>query len=343
MRIAMTYDLKQEYLEQGYDKEETAEFDSAETIEGLAQALCNMGHEPELIGSVSSLVRRLALGQRWDMAFNIAEGLHGMGRESLVPALFESWRIPCVFSDPSVLGLCLHKGMAKHVVRDLGLPTPDFAVVESLEDLRGLPLRYPLFAKPVAEGTGKGVGAASRCATPRELRKTCKALLLKHNQPVLVEEYLPGREFTVGIVGNGSKARVLGVIEIELLKDVECGAYGYETKDQYEDLAQYHLVNDPMAREAANTALKAYKGLGIRDAGRLDMRADANGRVHFIEANPLAGMNPIHSDLPIICRLAGISYQQLMNMIMDAAIARTMPEAAPAVPEVAREAALCAS
>ncbi len=335
MRIAMTYDLKQEYLEQGYSYEETAEFDSWETIDALATALRRMGHEPDLVGNVNSLVRRLALGQRWDMAFNIAEGLHGLGRESLAPALFEAWQIPCVFSDPVVLGLCLHKGMTKHVVRDLGLPTPDFAVLQGLEDLKGLRLRYPLFAKPVAEGTGKGVGAASRCDTPRQLRETCATLLERHDQPVLVEEFLPGREFTVGIVGNGKSARVLGVMEIELLQDLERGAYGYETKDQYEKRARYRLVTDSMARRAATVALAAYRGLGIRDAGRLDLRADASGEVHFIEANPLAGLNPVHSDLPIICRLGGIGYQELLTMIMDAACERcgiqteAIPEALP--------------
>lgn len=325
MRIGLTYDLKQEYLDQGYTPEETAEFDREETICGIEQALQDEGFETERIGSAQALARSLALGRRWDMVFNIAEGLHGMGRESLVPALLDAWQIPYVFSDPAILGLCLHKGMTKHVVRDLGLPTPDFALVQDLRDLRKIDtarMGYPLFVKPVAEGTGKGVTAASRCNDFKSLRDACRQLLDRFRQPVLVESYLPGREFTVGIVGTGRSARVLGVIEIVLLHDIEQGAYGYGTKDQYESLVEYHLVDDALARRAATVALAAYRGLGIRDGGRLDLRADARGEVHFIEANPLAGLNPVHSDLPIICRLRGIPYRELISMILHAALER---------------------
>lgn len=330
MHIGLTYDLKQEYLEQGYSPEETAEFDSMETLVAIEQALGNLGHEIERVGHAQALARALALGQRWDMVFNIAEGLHGMGREALVPAMLDAWRIPCVFSDPMVMALCLHKGMAKHVVRDLGLPTPEFAVIEDMQALNApdvYGLGFPLFAKPVAEGTGKGVTVASRCNDSRSLEQTCRALLKRFRQPVLVERYLPGREFTVGIAGTGKDARVLGVMEILLLRDTERGAYGYGTKDDYENLVEYRPAWDEQAREAARIALEAYRGLGIRDAGRLDLRAAEDGVPHFIEANPLAGLHPLHSDLPIICRQQGIPYQELIAMIVRSALIRASREA----------------
>ncbi|MBU0479645.1 MAG: D-alanine--D-alanine ligase, partial [Proteobacteria bacterium] len=202
MKIGMTYDMRSDYLAAGFSEDETAEFDRDSTIDAIEDALAIMGHEPVRIGNLTSLVDRLAAGERWDLVFNIAEGLYGFGRESQVPALLDGYRIPYVFSDPLVLALTLHKGMAKHVVRDLGIATPDFAVIRTIEELNDLALPYPLFAKPVAEGTGKGVNATSRINSPGELATVCADLLATYRQPVLVETFLPGREFTVGIVGN---------------------------------------------------------------------------------------------------------------------------------------------
>jgi D-alanine-D-alanine ligase len=262
---------------------------------------------------------------RWDLVFNICEGLHGLGRESLVPALLEAHGIPCVFSDPVATGVTLHKALCKRVVRDLGLPTPEFAVVEALADLdnpdlAGLP--FPLFAKPLAEGTGKGVTAASRIASPGELRRVCASLLREFRQPVLVERFLPGREFTVGIVGTGPAARVVGTMEIVLLQDAEPDVYTYVNKEECERLVHYRLANDEAAWRAGMVALEAYRGLGLRDAGRVDLRLDENGVPHFMEVNPLPGLHPEHSDLPILCTLGGITYQELLLAIMDSALER---------------------
>lgn len=329
MKIGLCYDLRQEYLDQGYSLEQTAEFDSLETIEALEQALSSLGFNTERIGNAQALARALSLGARWDLVFNIAEGLFGPGRESLAPALLEAWQIPCVFSDTLTNALCLHKGMAKHIVRDMGLPTPDFMVLEQPQDLLRCRLPFPLFVKPVAEGTGKGIGAASICRDSNELERCTVTLLERFRQPVLVETCLTGREFTVGIVGNGSEARILGVMEVVTNPACEQGAYGFENKAEYEQHVRYALADptaDIQAFCAGEVALAAYRGLGIRDAGRLDLRAlssKPHSDVHFIEANPLAGMHPIHSDLPILCRLAGINYQELLAMIMQSALLRT--------------------
>ena len=155
MRIGLTYDLRSEYLAMGYSEEATAEFDREETVDGIESALQRLGHATERIGHIRRLVERLAEGRRWDLVFNIAEGLNGIGREAQVPALLDAYGIPYTFSDPLVLGVCLHKGLTKLVVRDAGVPTPDFALVERPEDLARVGLPFPVFAKPVAEGTGK--------------------------------------------------------------------------------------------------------------------------------------------------------------------------------------------
>lgn len=323
MRIGMTYDLRDDYLAAGYGEEETAEFDRASTIDAIDQALAAMGHEVERVGNAFALMARLADGKNWDLVFNICEGLHGFGREALVPALLDAHRIPYVFSDPLVLALTLHKGMAKHVVRDQGIPTPDFAVVKNLEDVAEIRLPLPLFAKPVAEGTGKGVSPASKISEPARLREVCAGLLAAHRQPVLVETFLPGREFTVGIVGNGRNARSIGIMEVVLKERSEPDVYSYHNKEFCEELVEYRVADDDEAKQAEQTAIAAWHALGCQDGGRVDLRSDSKGVPHFIEVNPLAGLHPEHSDLCIIAGKYGITYRELLGEIMDAALART--------------------
>ncbi|HPD17108.1 MAG TPA: D-alanine--D-alanine ligase [Planctomycetota bacterium] len=325
MRIGLTYDLRRDYLAEGYSEEETAEFDRPDTIEAIEGALRELGHETDRIGHARALVARLAAGGRWDLVFNIAEGLRGFGREAQVPAILDVYGIPYTFSDPLVLALSLHKGMTNRVVRDLGLPVADFAVVADEADLARVAMPYPLFVKPVAEGTGKGITNASRVSTPAELAAACRAIWQRLAQPALVETYLPGRELTVGIVGTGRDAEAIGALEIVLLEKAEAHAYSYQNKELCEELVRYVLVEDALAEEAKALALAAWRGLGCRDAGRVDVRAGADGRLRFLEVNPLAGLHPHHSDLPILCTQRGIPYVRLIQRIVESALHRRGP------------------
>jgi D-alanine-D-alanine ligase len=324
MRVGLTYDLRDDYLALGFSREETAEFDRAETIDAIAESLAALGHDVQRIGHARALIARLVAGDRWDLVFNIAEGLYGFGRESLVPALLETYQIPYTFSDPFVLALALQKAACKRVVRDLGIPTPAFAVVEEMADVERVDLPYPLFAKPLAEGTSKGISAHSRIADRHALAQRCAELLERFHQPVLVETYLPGREVTVGIVGTGVRARVVGVMEVLLGAEAEAGVYSLENKERYEELVSYRLVpcSERLGRDATELALAVWRGLGCRDAGRVDVREDADSRASFIEINPLAGLHPVHSDLPIMGRLAGWGFADLMAAIMESASRR---------------------
>lgn len=330
MRVGLTFDLRDAYLAEGYGEEETAEFDSAVTIDGLEAALARRGLQVERIGHVRQLAARLVGGERWDLVFNIAEGLRGVGREAQVPALLDAYGLPYTFSDPLVMALTLDKAMTKRVLRDAGLPTAPFALVAEEADLAAVDLPFPLFVKPVAEGTGKGVSAASRVATHDQLAAACRGVIARFGQPALVEAYLPGREFTVGIVGTGRSARAIGVMEILFGAKAEAHGYSYENKEHYEDRVSYRLADDAAAREAASVALAAWRLLGCRDGGRLDLRCDADGRPCFIEANPLAGLHPLRSDLVILAKLAGWSYDDLIGAILDSCLAR-IGRAAPAV------------
>lgn len=322
MKIGMTYDLRSQYLAEGYGDEETAEFDSEITVDAIEAAIRKAGHEPDRIGHVRDLARRLVAGDRWDLVFNIAEGLRGIGREAQVPALLEAYDIPATFADTMVLALALHKGMTKRVIRDLGLPTPDFAVVETEAEAERVDLPYPLFVKPVQEGTGKGVSGASKITSREQLLQRCREMVAKYRQPALVETYLPGREFTVGVIGTGERARAVGVMEVLFLETAESDVYSFINKEECDDRIAYRMVDGPIAEEAKALVLAAWRGLGCRDAGRLDVRAAADGRLHFIEVNPLAGLNPAHSDLPMICTAAGIPYDQLIAEIVESAAQR---------------------
>ena len=322
MKIGITYDLREDYLIEGYSEEETAEFDRAETIEAIDQTLKELGYRTDRIGHLKSLTRRLAAGDRWDLVFNIAEGLRGFGREAQIPALLDAYDIPYTFSDPLVLALTLHKGMTKHVIRDMGIPTPDFAIIEKEDQITGICLSYPLFAKPVAEGTGKGITAASKINTEKELVEMCRMLLTVFKQPVLVESFLPGREFTVGIIGTGKDAIATDTMEVCLKAQAEPDVYSYINKENCEELVEYRLVYDEEAQQVRETALSAWRGLGCRDAGRMDLRSDRSGRPNFMEVNPLAGLHPQHSDLPIIFSLMGRTFHQLIDMIMHSALKR---------------------
>jgi D-alanine-D-alanine ligase len=327
-RVGLTYDLRSYYLQQGYGDEETAEFDREETIEAIETALQELGHATDRVGTVRQLAERLVAGERWDLVFNIAEGLQGIGREAQVPCLLDAYGIPYTFSDPVVLSLALHKGFTKSILRDHGLATPEFAVVSQLSELTGLSLPYPLFAKPLAEGTGKGITSANKVEDPLALAQICGELLARYRQPVLVERYLPGREFTVGILGTAAEARSVGCMEVVFLETAEANAYSYVNKEQCEQRIQYRSAHDEEAHLAEETALAAWRVLGCRDAGRVDLRSDERGIPNLMELNPLAGLHPQHSDLPILCALAGISFRELIRSIVDSA-ARRIPRLAP--------------
>jgi D-alanine-D-alanine ligase len=333
MRIGLTYDLRADYLAAGYSEHETAEFERPDTIEAIVKTLTSLGHRVEKIGNVQKLTRRLAAGKRWDLVFNICEGLNGFGREAQVPALLDAYSIPYTFSDPLVLALALHKGMTKHVIRDNGLATPSFVVIDDPVQTRKVRLPMPLFAKPVAEGTSKGVDAHSKIQSLAELERVCAALIEEYGEPVLVETYLPGREFTVGLIGTGAAARAIGTLEVKLRPEADAEVYSYRNKENCESLVEYLLLDEPMLAVAVEgLALRAWRALGCRDAGRVDVRMDARGVPNFIEVNPLAGLHPDHSDLPILCKMKGMSYRELISGILESAGAR-LPQVA--LPQVA--------
>jgi D-alanine-D-alanine ligase len=319
LSVGLCYDHKEEYLAAGFLPVQVMEFDDEETISGLAQGLESLGHHVERIGHGVELARRLVAGDRWDLLFNVAEGVHGRSREAHVPALAELFSQAYTFADPLTSALTLDKAMAKRVVRDAGLPTADFAYVAGREDLQGIDLKPPLFVKPVAEGSSKGVTGRSFVNSAAALEAACTEMLESYEQPVIVEQYLPGREMTVGIVGNGRDARVIAVMEVSITGGDEGHSYTALNKKEWQQRVSYRLLDGELAGESRRVALAAYRVLGCRDGARIDLRCDAEGAPNFLEANPLPGLNAVWSDLPLMTRMAGSSYRDLLGWIVEAA------------------------
>lgn len=320
MLIGLTYDLKSDYLKMGFSAEQAAEFDKEETIDGLENALNQLGYKTERIGHIKQLTNKLVEGKKWDIVFNICEGVYGIGREAQVPALLDAYNIPYVFSNPLVLSLTLHKAMTKRVLRDANVATPDFFVVYNSDDIKKVSIPYPLFAKPLSEGTGKGISSKSIISNFEELSYTCNELLQVFKQPVLVEKFLPGREFTVGITGTGENAQCIGLIEVNFTEHAEANVYTYTNKDDYYERIVYTIPETNIYKQCEDIAIRAWKILECEDGGRVDVRMDENGIVNFIEVNPLPGLNFIHSDLPILAYKQGFTYSQLIEKIMNSAL-----------------------
>ena len=330
MRVGLTYDLRDDYPPYANAPPDYyAEFDTEENINHLAIAIESLGHQVCRIGNVYKLVRFIAEGGSVDIVFNMAEGLWGRAREAQVPAILEAYRIPYTGSDPLTLALCLDKAMAKQLWQSAGLPTSDFCVVSDVVELdqarENLP-SFPLFVKPVHEGASKGIGVESIVESDRELRARVEWVLTRYQQPALIEEFLPGREFTIGLLGNGRQARVLGIGEV-VLTSLD-SVYGFGQKEGWEARVPNKLIpveSIPLKSELSELAFQAYLTIGCRDLGRLEIRLDKNGNPQLLEINPIVGLHPTHASLPIIATQAGLSYEELIAEILDHAISRWSP------------------
>jgi D-alanine-D-alanine ligase len=321
MRIGFTYDLKEEYLAEGFSEEEAAEFDSCVTIDAVAKAIEGCGHEVRRIGNHRALAASLLKGDRWDMLFNICEGVSGSARESLVPALLDAYNIPYFFSSPLVHAITLNKGVAKRLLRDLGVAVTPFSIAVSPDGITE-PAGYPLFVKAVAEGTGKGVTPDSIVKNRAELSERVKELTEQFRQPVIIEPYLPGREVTVGIIGTGREAFAIGVMNIEITENGDSPIHSYYNKANCGSCAEYTLAEGEFAENCANLALAAHRLLGVYDASRVDIRCDGGGTPFVMEVNSLPGLMPRHSDLIILGELAGYSHSRIVELILESGIRR---------------------
>lgn len=324
LRVGFTYNVKRIKPTVDAVEDREAEYDSPQTLQAIREAIASWGHEVVDLEANQELPT-LAAAANVDVVFNIAEGFKGRNRESQVPALLELLDIPYTGSDPATLAIALDKALAKRIVRQHGIHTPDFQLMTTGKERLNKDFAFPLMVKPVAEGSSKGVVQKSVCESEAELREVVKVLTQKYDQPALVEEYISGREFTVGLLGE-RRPRVLAPMEIVFLDQGEKNpVYSFQHKLDVNDRIQYDVPAklDPAQMERLKAAARgAFMSLGCRDVARMDFRMDAKGRFYFLECNPLPGLTPGWSDLVLITQAAGMDYRTLIGEIMSGAIRR---------------------
>ena len=324
LKVGFAFNVKRVTPDLSGDGDDEAEYDSPKTLQAIREAIASYGHEVVDLEATSDLPIQLA-STPVDVVFNIAEGFKGRNRESQVPALLELLDIPYTGSDPAALSVSLDKALAKRMVRTHGILTPSYLVMHSGKERLPKELGFPLLVKPVAEGTSKGVTKKSVVRDEIEMREVAREMIAKYRQPALVEEYIGGREFTVGMLGE-RRPRVLPPMEIVFLdRDDPTPIYSFEMKQDWNEKIRYEVPAKLEGRELERlerAARECFTALGCRDVARIDFRMDPEGRIYFIESNPLPGLAPGWSDLVLIAQAAGIDYRALIGEILSFAIGR---------------------
>ncbi len=323
LRVGITYNLKKNIASDIEDIE--AEYDSIETVLAIKDALETGGYQVELMEATDELPEALR-SRRVDIVFNIAEGIQGRGREAQVPAILNFYRVPFTGSDETTLCLALDKALAKRLLGTYRIRTPRYKILtRERPEYRG-GLRFPVIVKPNAEGSSKGITDFAIAENPAQLRALASGLIGRYRQDLLVEEYIDGREFTVGVVGNGSETHVYPPMEIKYVNlDGKYPIYSYNVKKNYKRYIAYECpaaLDEKTNGEILRSARKIYDVLGCRDFARLDFRLSAEGLPYFIEINPLPGLAPGYSDFPMLAEKSGTGYADLVCGVLESALKR---------------------
>ncbi len=324
LRVGFTYNVKRVKPALDGTRDEEAEYDPPATIQAVREAIAAAGHEVIDLEATADLPALIETAKP-DLVFNMAEGIKGRNRESQVPALLELLDIPYSGSDPAALNIALDKALAKKIVRQHGILTPNFFTMSTGKERLPKDLRFPLIVKPVAEGSSKGVHATSVVENEGELREAAQRMIAKYDQPALVEDYIGGREFTVGMLGE-RRPKVLPPMEVVFLDDSETRpVYSFEFKQDWSSKIRYDVparLEPAQLRALERAARECFIALGCRDVARVDFRMDQQGKIYFLECNPLPGLTPGWSDLVLIAKAAGIEYDALIAEILSGAIRR---------------------
>ncbi|MGC8894032.1 MAG: D-alanine--D-alanine ligase family protein [candidate division WOR-3 bacterium] len=325
MRIGISYDLFDPSLAENGPPDLYEEWDQEVTIKAIASAIEQLGHEPLLLGGGRGFLERV-LSDPPDLVFNIAEGYGTRSREAHIPAILEFLGIPYTGSDPLTLALTLDKEMTKIVAASAGVRVPASKTAESIAELETIDFPLPAILKLRWEGSSMGLRRNSKVKTKEEMLSVGRWLLETYNRPIMIEEFIPGKEITVAVVGNGRDARIYASLLIEHISSPpENFVYSIEVKHNWRDEIRYTAnpaMDEAAMKELESSALAAYSVLGCRDVSRLDFRFGSDGHPYFIEVNPLPGLNPTHSDLWIMTDQLGIPYHKLIGDILGAALKR---------------------
>ncbi len=328
MKVGLTYDLKEDVsLSPSEPEDALEEYDSRETVAAIAAVIQSLGHSVVHLGGGRKFLVNV-LKNKVDFVFNIAEGRGTYrGREAQVPSVLEMLNIPYSGADPQCLAIRLDKPLTKKLVALAGIPTAKEKVITCRQDLEEIDwnsLPFPAFVKPAYEGSSKGIRLSSRIEHQNQIAGVVTRLLERYQQPIMVEEFIRGDEVTVGIIGN-CPPRVLGIMRVIPKKKEPDFFYSIEVKRDWQNLVDYECPAQLPARvlgQIADYSLSAFAMIGCRDFARLDFRVSPEGNPYFLEINPLAGLNPKNSDLCIMARAVGWSYEALIAAIFNAALQR---------------------
>jgi D-alanine-D-alanine ligase len=322
IRVGFTFNAKRVDPKAGDDSD--AEFDPPETIEAITDAIAAHGHKVVQLEATPDLPRLLAEADI-DLIFNIAEGLMGRNREAQVPALCELLGIPYTGSDSATLAIALDKALTKKVLKQHNILTPEFQLFETGREKLNPLLKFPVIVKPNTEGSSKGIGSTSVVDDEPGMRVLVKQLIEKYRQPALVEEYIPGREFTIGLLGD-RRPRVLPPMEIVFKDKANVRpVYDFQVKQEWEKHVGYECpakLTSTELKAIERAARDTFDALTCRDVARVDVRMNAAGQVYVLEANPLPGLTPDYSDLVLIGKAAGIDYKTLIGEILAGGLKR---------------------
>lgn len=325
--IGVMFNLKGESPGEGEPPDAGAELDCESTVLAVAEALRAYGHDIRLIEGNDNSYLKLT-SEHIDIVFNMCEGIRGESRESHVPAILEMLGIPYTGSGVLTLALTLDKPLTKKILTFHNVPTARFKVFESEEEVDTKGFEFPLFVKPAHEGSSMGISPSSKCNNYHEVRCEVGKLVKLYKQPALVEEFLSGREFTVGLIGNRQPS-IFPIMEINFAHipehEIHGSIYSRQFKAEWCEDKYYSCpacLSPELEEQIRDIALQTYRILDCRDFARIDMRLDKNGVPNVIEVNPLPGMAPGFSDYPKIAEKAGWSYRELVNRILTCALRR---------------------
>lgn len=302
-----------------------AEYDDMTTIMAIKEVLERRNCRVSLLEADQELPVKL-VEHKPDIVFNIAEGFYGRGREAQVPALLNFYRIPYTGSDETTLCIALDKALTKRILSTYRIKTPKGQVITKEQNRVAGTFRFPAIVKPNAEGSSKGISDAAIVTNRKELKELVLQDISLYQQDMLVEEYIGGREFTVGILGNGKDIHVFPPMEITYLHpNNPYNIYSYQVKQNYKEFVRYECparISPEMEAEMTGTAKKIFQALSCRDFARIDFRLSPEGELYFIEINPLPGLAPGYSDFPMIAEFNGMDYHSLVWNVLQSALKR---------------------
>ncbi|MCG2714447.1 MAG: ATP-grasp domain-containing protein [Candidatus Omnitrophica bacterium] len=329
MKVALTYNLKKKDASKPADY--FSECDSKETVNRIISALENKGHSVEAIDVEYPTLFSYFKNNRVDMVFNIAEGKQGRFRESEVPAVLDYLNIPYTGSNTFSLALALNKALTKKILKAENIPTPNFQLFVKGDEELSRELKFPLIVKPNCEGSAKGINKTNVVNNKEDLFKKVKECINVYKQEALVEEFIEGKELTVGILENG-KAIALPILEIDFSSCKNSGEYFYSWRmKEYQGNSELGLVptfycparlDKEIEDKVKEVALRTHRAVGCLDISRTDIRLDKFNVPYVLEINPLPGLDPKESNFPLMAYAAGMKYEDLIETILISASER---------------------